>query len=312
MYSFVVVAWECAPFIERLVATMNEHLDGSQELVLVDNNSSDDPASAGRAWKGRYTVVPLEENLGFGAGTNVGVERATGTEIVMINPDCELLDDGTDRLAAAAAELEALVGPRVLEPDLSIQPSASGPEVGPWPWIRAVLPATIAPRVVVRRTEPYRLEDRSRVAWLTGACVAGRRADLLSLGPFDPALHMYGEDLDLGLRAGAAGIESWLCPELCRIVHHGAASSSLVYGSRDGWRGDGARNWRSALRRRYGARVEQRAWYALRLNLRLRLLAKRALGRAKERDIAAARAVAAARDVPELPELGVGGQGPET
>ena len=134
----------------------------------------------------------------------------------MINPDCELLDDGLDRFAANADSLRALVGPRMLNPDGTIQASASGPEVGIWPWIRAVVPGAIAPPAILRFTEPYRLEARVRVAWLTGSCVAGRREDLLTLGPFDEALQMYGEDVDLGLRAEAAGIASYFCPESAR------------------------------------------------------------------------------------------------
>jgi len=300
VYSLVVVAWECAPHIERLVASMNEHLDGTQELVLVDNASSDDPDAAGRMWKGRYSFMGLGQNIGFGAGTNAGVRRAGADVVVMINPDCELLDHGLDRLAVAARELGALVGPRVLNPDGTIQASASGEEVGFWPWVRALVPGVVAPAAVRRHTEPYRLDHRVQVAWLTGSCVAGRREDLLRLGPFDEGLHMYGEDLDLGLRAAQAGIPSWFCPEYARVVHLGAGSSIQAYGSRDGWRAEGAVHWRSVLRRSYGPVAERRAWWALRANLELRLAAKRLLGRAGVRDVAAARAAASARSAPDL------------
>ena len=112
---------------------------------------------------------------------------------------------------------------------------------------------------------------------------------------------MFGEDVDLGLRAGAAGVRSRFDPSACRIVHHGQGSSTLVYGSREGWRPTGTLNWRAAVRRAYGPRRETLAWWALRVNLRLRLLAKSLLGRATERDRAAVEAVVSARPVPELP-----------
>ena len=219
----------------------------------------------------------------------------------MLNPDTELLDDGLDRLAAAAGELGGLVGPRVLNPDRSIQASASGPEVGFWPWVRAVAPGALVPAPIRARTEPYRLDRRVRVSWLTGACIAGPTDLLGRLGPFDPALHMFGEDVDLGLRAAAAGVESWFDPQICAIIHHGQGSSTLVYGSREGWRATGTLNWRAAVRRAYGARRERRGWLALRVNLRLRLAAKTLLRRATDRDRAAVQAVESARPVPELP-----------
>jgi N-acetylglucosaminyl-diphospho-decaprenol L-rhamnosyltransferase len=279
---------------------MNRHLDGSQQLVVVDNASTDSPGEAAAGWKGEHRFIALDDNVGFGAANNVGVGEATGEAAVLLNPDTELLDDGLDRLAAAALELGGLVGPRVLNPDRSIQPSASGPEVGAWPWVRALVPAVVQPDGVRARTEPYRLTRRVRVTWLRGACVAGPTAVLARLGPFDPALHMFGEDVDLGLRAAAAGIGSWFDPEVCRIVHHGQGSTTTAYGSREAWRATGTLNWRAALRRAYGPRRETLGWFALRANLRLRLTAKQVLGSATERDRAAVRAVLAARPVREL------------
>jgi N-acetylglucosaminyl-diphospho-decaprenol L-rhamnosyltransferase len=300
-YSIVVVTYESAAHLRALVASMNEHLDGSQELIVADNASSDSPASAARGWKGRGRFIGLGENLGFGAGANAGVAEARGPATVLLNPDIELLDDGLDRLAAAAVALGGLVGPRLLNSDRTVQPSASGPEVGVWPWVRAIVPGALQPAALRARTEPYRLAHRIPVSWLLGACIAAPTALMRELGPFDPALHMYGEDVDLGLRAALAGVGSWLDPQACAIVHHGQGSALLAHGSREGWRPAGALNWRAVLRRAYGPRREWLAWRALRLNLRLRLLAKGVLGRASERDRRALEAAIAAQPVPELP-----------
>jgi GT2 family glycosyltransferase len=280
---------------------MNRHLGGEQELIVVDNASSDRPETAAAQWKGPHRFIRLDQNLGFGAASNAGVAEAAGEATVLLNPDTELLDDGLDRLAAAALELRGLVGPRVLNADGSVQPSASGPEVGPWPWVRALVPAAAQPAALRAHTEPYRLERRLEVSWLTGACIAGPTKALAALGPFDPALHMFGEDVDLGLRAAAGGVRSWFDPAACRLVHHGQGSSTLAYGSREGWRPTGTLNWRAAVRRAYGPRREWLGWLALRTNLRLRLVAKGLLGRSTERDRAAVEAVVSARPVPELP-----------
>ena len=149
---------------------MNRHLDGEQELIVVDNASSDSPQEAAAGWNGEHRFIGLDENIGFGAASNTGVAAATAPATVLLNPDTELLDGGLDRLVAAALELGGLVGPRVLNPDGSIQPSASGPEVGVWPWVRALVPAGVQPAPLRARTEPYRLERRVGVTWLTGAC----------------------------------------------------------------------------------------------------------------------------------------------
>jgi N-acetylglucosaminyl-diphospho-decaprenol L-rhamnosyltransferase len=299
-YSIVVVTWNCADHLRALVASMNGYLDGRQELVVVDNASDDDPAAALEEWKGPRRFIRLDANVGFGAGSNRGVAEATREVTVMLNPDTELVDDGLDRLATVAAELAGLVGPRVCNSDGSIQASASGPEVGAWPWVRALVPGGLQPPRMLARTEPSRLERRTPVTWLTGACIAGPTRTLRGLGPFDPALHMFGEDVDLGLRAGAAGVRSWIDPEACSIVHHGQGSTTLVYGSREGWRPTGTLNWRAAVRRAHRPRREYLGWLALRVNLRLRLTAKKLLGRATDRDREAVRAVSSAKPVPRL------------
>ena len=207
------------------MATMNRHLGSAPELVVVDNRSGDDPERAARGYRGQVRFMPLERNVGFGAACNVGVESASGSCVVMLNPDAELVDASLDELAAFALGRQALAGPRLLNQDGSVQPSASGTPVGLWPWVGAIIPGRLQPPPLRRRAEPWRARRTVRVAWLTGACVAAPRDALLALGPFDPSIHMYSEDMDLGLRAARAGIPSYFCPDVCRVIHRGGASS---------------------------------------------------------------------------------------
>jgi len=300
-YSVVVVTWQSAPMLQALVATMNRHLGSTPELVVVDNHSRDDPERATRECRGQVRFVPLERNVGFGAACNIGVENATGSCVVMLNPDTELVDASLDKLAAFALRQRALAGPRLLNPDGSVQPSASGPPIGPWPWIGAILPGRLQPPPLRNRTEPWRARDTIRVAWLTGACIAAPRKTLLALGPFDPAIHLYSEDMDLGLRATRAGIPSYFCPDVCRVIHRGSASTSIAFPQGSGRMAAG--NRRAVVRRAYGARHERASWLAQRVNLRLRVAAKWALGRDASADRDALDAARNADSVPNLPAL---------
>ncbi len=301
-YSIVVVTWECAGALRNLVASMNRNLDDSAELVVVDNGSSDDPGQAVAAWAGSSRFIEAGENLGFGQGNNIGVRAASNPAVVLLNPDVELIDDRLDALASEALSSAALVGPRVLNPDGTVQPSASGPPTGIWPWVGALLPGKISPRPVLARTEPWRLESRQRVAWLTGACVAAPREALMALGPFDPAIHLYSEDLDLGIRAASRGFPSYFSPGVCTVVHYGKASTRLRFD--DLGRSVAALNRRAVLRRSYGSRAEKASWYAERLRLSLRVLAKRLFRRDPTWDRIVLRANTSAREIPDLPSEG--------
>lgn len=285
-FSLVVVTWNCADALDTLVGSLNRHLAaGSPQLVVVDNASDDDPFAPAGQWRGPLELVKLPENRGFGAAGNEGVRRADAESVVLLNPDTWVVDTSLFDLAAAALERHALVGPRVLDPDGSLQPSASGPVVGAWPWLRALVPGTIAPAALTAQMEPWRLERPTRVTWLSGACVAAPRHCLVELGPFDESLYLYSEDLDLGLRAARSGIHSWFLPETARIVHVGDVSSSRRYA--DAGLQVAAVNARLVLERTFGERVAARALHADRLRLRLRVAAKRALRKPVDRDAAA-------------------------
>jgi N-acetylglucosaminyl-diphospho-decaprenol L-rhamnosyltransferase len=297
--SIVVVTWRSAADLRRLIASMRTHFDDQTELVVVDNASSDGVATEVAGWPGRTRLIALERNIGYGAAANRGVEAAGGQAIVLLNPDTELVDASLSELAAFALERRAIAGPRLLGSDGSPQPSASGPPVGAWPWLGAVWPGRLQPRSLQARTEPWRLDRTAEVAWLAGACAAAPRDVLRSLGPYDPSIHLYGEDMDLGLRASRAGVPSYFCPDVARVVHHGRGSTSqlLPEGPWDLM----AVNRRAVLRRAFGHRRERASHAALVVNLGLRSAAKRALGRAATRDRAALRAALSARAVPALP-----------
>jgi N-acetylglucosaminyl-diphospho-decaprenol L-rhamnosyltransferase len=299
--SIVVVTWRSAHDLRRLIASMRRHADPRAELVVVDNASGDGVEGEVGGWPGESRFIGLEENIGYGAAANRGVEAAGGEAVVLLNPDTELVDASIGALAGFATDRRALAGPRLLGSDRSPQPSASGPPTGAWPWIGAIVPGGLQPRSLRARTEPWRLKRTARVAWLTGACVAGSAEILRRLGPFDPAIHLYGEDMDLGLRAERAGVPSYFCPDLARVVHHGRGSTSQLLP--DGPWDLIARTRRAVLRRAYGRRSERAAQAALLLNLSLRAAAKRLLGRNAERDRMALRAALATREVPPLPPL---------
>jgi N-acetylglucosaminyl-diphospho-decaprenol L-rhamnosyltransferase len=288
-YSVVVVTWECADYLALLVDSMNDHLASDPQLVVVDNASSDDPLSVAQRWRGETTFIQLDDNVGFGRANNIGVRAAKHDALVLLNPDTKLVDGSLGALARESLKLGALVGPRVLDPDGSIQPSASGSPVGIWPWVNAFWPGAVMPAWVKARTEPWRLERRTPIAWLSGACIAAPRASLLRLGPFDSSIELYSEDLDLGLRAGRMGVRSFFDPEVCRVVHYADASARLRFTDRG--QALAAENRRKVVRRLFGSRAERTAWWAGRVKFVVRIWAKTALRRSREHDVGALHAL---------------------
>src|SRR5581483_7948607 len=122
-----------------------------------------------------------------------------------------------------------LCGPLVLGADGRRQDSAHPPPAA-WPdVVRALVPPAALPLAPSLPLTPWRAAAPRRVGWLVGCAVIARTSLLARLGPFDERLFLYGEDLDLGLRAAQAGVESWFWPG-ARVLHHGAHASGRAFG----------------------------------------------------------------------------------
>ncbi len=289
-FAVLVVLHDSAADLARLLPSLDRSLPARPHVVCVDTASTDDGADRAAAWGAE--VVRLGANPGFGAANNAGLARVTAPVTVLLNPDCELRDDGLARLAALAQGREALLAPTLLNGDGSVQRSAHPVPGGS----DALLPALVHPRVLPwplrERFDPWRARAPRRVGWAIAACLAARTDLLRRLGPFDPAHFLFAEDLDLCLRARAAGIPTELRPEVA-LVHHGATSTGAAYG------GEPYLDIAAARRRIIGARLGPRALArddaAQALTFATRAAARRALGRDATRERAQLDALRAAR-----------------
>jgi len=225
-FSAVVVTHNSRADLERLLASVERHLEPRPHLVVVDGGSTDRTQALARD---RAELVRLPDNPGFGAASNAGVERAREEVTVLLNPDVELLDGALGTLADRARGRRALLAPRLLNADGSVQRSAHPPPGG----LEALLPALLHPRLLPRplrlRADPWRSERPRSIGWAIAACLAAPTALLRELGPFDPRQFLFYEDMDLCLRARAADAPTELHPDLA-LRHLGAHSTGPAFG----------------------------------------------------------------------------------
>jgi N-acetylglucosaminyl-diphospho-decaprenol L-rhamnosyltransferase len=228
--AFVTVAHNSAADLQRLLASIARHLPAAH-VVVVDAGSSDGSVEVARGWSGGATVLELD-NVGFGRASNRGLEVVSEPLTVLVNPDVELLDDSLATLAAEAARRERperLLAPLILMPNGLRQDSvqsepASLPEI-----VHALVPAALLPGSLGVPLARWRSNRPRRVGWAIGCCLVARTETFRRLGPFDERIFLYGEDLDLGLRARNRGIETWFWPG-ARIVHRRAHTTARAFG----------------------------------------------------------------------------------
>jgi GT2 family glycosyltransferase/glycosyltransferase involved in cell wall biosynthesis len=212
--------------LPRLLASVRAHLPGAR-MVVVDSGSSDGSAEVART-AGAH-VIELGENVGFGRASNAGLEHVDEPITVLVNPDVELVDGSLATLAEELRGSDCILAPAVLLPDGSRQDNAQAePGSVAALAIAAVPPALMPPPMRVRAC-PWTSSRPRHVGWAVGCCLAARTDTLRKLGPFDERIFMYGEDLELGLRAADQGIQTWFWPD-ARVIHRGAHSTEPAFG----------------------------------------------------------------------------------
>jgi N-acetylglucosaminyl-diphospho-decaprenol L-rhamnosyltransferase len=229
-FALVTVMHDSADEVERLLASVERFLHPRPRVLAVDSGSRD--RSAGAAGQHGAELLALDGNRGFGAGCNAALERVSEPVTALVNPDIELLDGGLARLAEQAAAVEALLAPRLLNPDGSVQDSAH-PLPGTFEaLIPAAVPRFLLPAPLRRRYEPWRSFRPRAVGWAVAACIVARTDLLRRLGPFDPDVFLFYEDLDLCLRAADVGVPTVLRPDVA-LLHTGGASVGPALRGRD-------------------------------------------------------------------------------
>jgi N-acetylglucosaminyl-diphospho-decaprenol L-rhamnosyltransferase len=289
--GIVCVLHDSAEDLRRLLRSL-EPAPERPQLVVVDAGSSDEGPEIARLWGAEVLEAG---DVGFGAANNLGVERVRSSVTLLLNPDIVVPEYAVvDRLARHARREDALHVPRLLNPDGSVQRSAH-----PLPGrVDALLPAVVHPRALPRslrhRADPWRDDDAAErpVGWAIAAAVAARTATLRRLGPFDPAQFLFFEDLDLCLRARAAGVPTLLHADLA-LEHRGGHSTGPAYG------GEPhellARRRREVVRANLGGRALALDDAAQALTFATRAAARAALRRPAGRERAQLRALRAAR-----------------
>jgi N-acetylglucosaminyl-diphospho-decaprenol L-rhamnosyltransferase len=229
-YVLVTVIHNSADDLERLLASVERSLRPRPRVVVVDSGSRDKGAEVASRYGAE--VISLGGNLGFGAGSNAAVQRVTEPVTVLVNPDVELLDDGLARLTADATRTDALLAPRLLNADGSVQDSAHPLPGTLEALVPAAVPRFLMPGPIRRRYEPWRSSQPRPVGWAVAACLVARTALLRRLGPFDPDVFLFYEDMDLCLRAADLGVPTLLRPDVA-VRHAGGGSVERALRGRD-------------------------------------------------------------------------------
>lgn len=224
--SLIIVNYNAC---DCIVACVSSALNQVDEVIVVDNDSSDDSLAQLEAVfpsDPRLKIIRNHENLGFAAACNIGAEPSTGSYLFFLNPDCVLMPDSVKHLLRVLDDCHdvGMAGGLLVNPDGTEQ--AGGRRAIPTPWrsfVRAFGLSRLAgrwPRLFFDfhlhkqplPTHPIEVEA------ISGACMLVRRAAMQDVGHWDEGYFLHCEDLDLSMTLRGKGWKIMFVPD-ARIVH---------------------------------------------------------------------------------------------
>jgi GT2 family glycosyltransferase len=213
--SFVIPLYNCLAHTQECLRTLRATLPSGldHEIIFVDDGSTDGT----RAWLATLAApcrtVLNEKNLGFASACNRAAASARGEFLFFLNNDLVLLPDWFEPMRALLTRSDvALVG--------NVQLNA---RTGALDHAGVRIDAKGKPEHDHSLPLLARLRGWREVPAVTGACFAIRRALWEKLGGFDEDFRNGGEDVDLALRARAAGLRTVV--SLRSVVRHHVSAS---------------------------------------------------------------------------------------
>jgi GT2 family glycosyltransferase len=209
--AVVIVAYDEGDKLARTLDELGRQRRDGDEVVVV-HNTSDAPgvayaAEVARAHSAVDRLIETGGNRGFAHAANRGAEAATAEALLFLNPDTVPEPGWLDALRDPPAEWDAWMGLVTLEDGRTVNTAGNVAHYLGFGWVgRYGEPVESVP------AEPH------EVGFLSGACLAVRRAAWEDLGGFADLFFMYVDDTDLSHRLRLAGRRFGVLPA-ARLRH---------------------------------------------------------------------------------------------
>lgn len=228
--SVIIVTYNTSELTQKclknLLSVLNIHKDLTFEVIVVDNASTDDTLDMLK--KHPVKTIISAENLGFGAGNNIGLQAAQGKYILYLNTDV-MVEDVNFRELIDFMETRSDIGV------LTVKVNLPSGEIDPashrgFPTLWRSFTYFTKLEFILGRFLPFRrllggyhllhknFNETHEIDSPTGAFYLTRREIVEKLRGFDEDYFMYGEDLDLSYRIKKLGFKVMYYPTYS-VVH---------------------------------------------------------------------------------------------
>lgn len=218
--SIVIVSFNTKEKLRKCLSCLDMNRD---EIIVVDNASSDGSAEMVKAEFPAAKLVENDQNFGFGKANNIGLDLAVGNLVLLLNSDAYVQANAIEQLMEVFTDESVVAtGPMLLNIDGSLQESvAARLTLG-----KVFLEQTFLDAIARKfgkgywRTGLVQGTSLSKVDQVMGACLMVRA----SLGQrFDERFFLYCEDTELCDRLASLGKIVYV--REAKVIHELGSSS---------------------------------------------------------------------------------------
>lgn len=204
------------------------------EIILIDNNSTDQTTKIVKSTKGVSKIIKNKTNLGFARAVNIGIRKSKNQYIVLLNPDSEIIDKTIKKLVGLLQKNRhiGVIGGKLIptkkEKMLTANTKPSlGTAIFEFTSLKKIFPNNYFHKKFwlinsLNKKKPQEVDS------LCGALMAFKKQNAKKINFFDEKFFLYLEDLDFCLRMKQRGLKTIYNPR-SQIKHIGGGSSPNKY-----------------------------------------------------------------------------------
>lgn len=225
LLSIVILVWNGEEVIEKNLKSLMSDFDRERgELIVVDNHSEDCSLNI-LSKHSDIKLVKNSSNLGFTEGNNIGMRRAAGKYILLLNQDVEQIDGAIQKIIDFLERNPeyGAVAPQLLYPSGKIQKSCRPF----YNWKNLFIDYLTFGWY---RKNFYDHTKSQDVDQPMASVLMIRKSVLDSVGYFDEHrdFWLYFSDVDLSWRIAKAGFRHYLLTEAKFYHHHGESTRKFL------------------------------------------------------------------------------------
>ena len=216
-FDIVIPNWNGRHMLEICLPSLYNQRFDNFTVIVVDNGSTDGSADYLRNNYPQVEVVELQENCGFSAAVNRGIEAGRREWVLLLNNDIEMAPNCLGHLSLQAAsepQIRMFALKMLSYADRTVLDGAGD----------GVLRGGVGYRLGTLEPDSGKYNLKREVFGACAGAALYHRTLFHRVGLFDEEFFAYLEDVDFNLRAVRAGIRCCYVPEAV-VYHMGSATS---------------------------------------------------------------------------------------